>query len=93
MQTLNQIKAHIFDTIDKIALKSSDNATEKSVLRQDDGRVTLEMDSLDMTDLQMKLEEHYNLKIPDEEAMRWDTAGDVFEYVKKRVPYEGWIKD
>jgi acyl carrier protein len=40
-------------------------------------------DSLDIVELIMALEEEFNMEIPDEEAEKISTVGDVVEYIKK----------
>jgi acyl carrier protein len=39
-------------------------------------------DSLDIVELIMALEEEFDLEIPDEEAEKISTVGDVVEYIK-----------
>lgn len=43
----------------------------------------LGMDSLDMTETVMELEERYKLKIPDEEFGNMRTIGNVIDYIKE----------
>ncbi|HCQ89338.1 MULTISPECIES: acyl carrier protein [unclassified Clostridium] len=42
-------------------------------------------DSLDIVELIMALEEEFDIEIPDEEAEKISTVGDVVEYIKARV--------
>ena len=39
-------------------------------------------DSLDIVELLMALEEEFEIEIPDEEAEKLTTVGDIVEYVK-----------
>ncbi len=41
-------------------------------------------DSLDTVELVMALEEEFGIDIPDEDADKIKTVGDVMEYLKKR---------
>lgn len=41
-------------------------------------------DSLDTVELVMALEEEFSIDIPDEDADKIKTVGDVMEYLKKR---------
>lgn len=41
-------------------------------------------DSLDIVELLMALEEEFDIEIPDEEAEKLSTVGDIVEYVKKQ---------
>ena len=42
-------------------------------------------DSLDIVELIMALEEEFDLEIPDEEAEKVTTVGDVVEYIKNNT--------
>lgn len=39
-------------------------------------------DSLDIVELLMALEEEFDIEIPDEEAEKLSTVGDIVEYIK-----------
>lgn len=41
-------------------------------------------DSLDIVELVMTMEEEFDLDIPDEDAEKMKTVGDVIEYVKSK---------
>jgi len=42
-------------------------------------------DSLDTVELIMQMEEEFNLEIPDEEAEKLTTVGDVVKYIEEKV--------
>ena len=42
-------------------------------------------DSLDIVELIMALEEEFDMEIPDEDAEKVVTVGDVVEYIKENV--------
>jgi acyl carrier protein len=42
-------------------------------------------DSLDTVELIMKMEEEFNLEIPDEDAERLRTVGDVVNYLESKI--------
>ncbi|MGI6372803.1 MAG: acyl carrier protein [Caldicoprobacterales bacterium] len=42
----------------------------------------LDADSLDIVELIMALEEEFDMEIPDEEAEKISTVGDVIDYIK-----------
>ncbi len=46
----------------------------------------LEADSLDLVELVMELEDSYGIKIPDDEAARIQTVGQVVDFVAARAP-------
>lgn len=61
---------------DQLGVDADDVTTESSFI--DD----LGADSLDIVELLMALEEEFDIEIPDEEAEKLSTVGDVVEYIK-----------
>ena len=45
----------------------------------------LNADSLDVVEIIMALEEEFDIEIPDEDAEKIRTVGDVTEYIKERI--------
>lgn len=45
-------------------------------------------DSLDIVELIMALEEEFDIEIPDEEAEKFPTVGNVVDYVKEHTENE-----
>jgi acyl carrier protein len=77
----------IFDKIKEIVIEQlgvdpEDVAMESSFI--DD----LGADSLDIVELIMALEEEFDLEIPDEEAEKFPTVGDVVSYIKEHTENE-----
>jgi acyl carrier protein len=62
--------------VDQLGVEEDDVTMEASFI--DD----LGADSLDIVELIMALEEEFDLEIPDEEAEKISTVGDVVEYIK-----------
>ena len=64
-----------------------------TVLGMDPEEITMDMtflndlgaDSLDLVELIMGIEEEFNIEIPDGEAEKVVTVGDVVEYIKENV--------
>lgn len=52
---------------------------------QDDLRNDLGLDSLDMIELLFKIEEVFDLEIPNEDLVQIATVGDVIAYVERRL--------
>jgi acyl carrier protein len=45
----------------------------------------LQADSLDIVEMVMRLEETFDIKIPDQEIGGLDTVGKVVEYIEKKL--------
>lgn len=59
---------------------------DENEITMDSGFVDdLGADSLDIVELIMALEEEFDMEIPDEDAEKITTVGDVVEYIKARV--------
>ena len=59
---------------------SAEKITMKSLFMDD-----LKADSLSVVELVLAIEEAFNLEIPDEDAEKIKTVGDVVNYVKTRA--------
>jgi len=71
---------------DKIkAMLSVQLNVESADLTEDSSFDDLDADSLDVVEVIMALEEEFDLEIPDEDAERIRTVGDVIEYINDRV--------
>lgn len=62
--------------VDQLGVEESEIKLESSFI--DD----LGADSLDIVELIMAFEEEFNIEIPDEDAEKIGTVGDVVEYIK-----------
>lgn len=63
---------------DKLSI-NEDEITMDSAFLED-----LNADSLDIVELIMALEEEFDIEVPDEEAEKITTVGDVVEYIKSQ---------
>lgn len=61
---------------DQLSIDPEDVAMESSFIED------LGADSLDIVELLMALEEEFDIEIPDEEAEKLVTVGDVVDYIK-----------
>ena len=59
---------------------SEDEVTLEASFKDD-----LDADSLDLFELVMALEEEFDIEIPDSDAEKVVTVGDVVEYIKENV--------
>lgn len=74
----------IFDKVKEIIIEqlgvAEDAVTEDAAFIDDLGA-----DSLDIVELIMALEEEFDIEIPDSDAEKVVTVGDVVEYIKDHV--------
>ncbi|MBA7534243.1 Acyl carrier protein [subsurface metagenome] len=74
MESMDRIKKIIVDRL----------GVDKSKITENSSFVDeLGADSLDIVDLIMAFEEEFNLEIPDEDAEKMKTVGDVIFYLNK----------
>jgi acyl carrier protein len=73
------IKQEVLDIImDQLGVDAENLTVDKSFVED------LNADSLDLTELVMRLEEHFGFEIAEEDAAKLKTVGDVIEYIEKR---------
>lgn len=71
----------IFEKVKEVIIEQL--AVEDDVIKLDTSFIDdLGADSLDIVELIMALEEEFDLQIPDSEAEKITTVGDVVEYIK-----------
>ena len=74
----------VFDKVKEIIVNQlgvSDTAVTMEASFIDD----LGADSLDIVELVMALEEEFDIEIPDEDAEKAVTVGDVVDYIKENI--------
>ena len=74
----------VFERVKKVIIEQlgvAENAVTSEASFLDD----LSADSLDIVELVMALEEEFDIEIPDEDAEKVTTVGDVVEYIKDNV--------
>ncbi len=74
----------IFDKVKKIVVEQlgvDDEHVTKTATFVDD----LSADSLDIVELIMGIEEEFEIEIPDTDAEKIVTVGDVVDYIKDRI--------
>ena len=74
----------IFDKVKEIIIEQL-GVTESSITMEAPFIDDLGADSLDIVELIMALEEEFDLEIPDSDAEKVVTVGDVVEYIKDNV--------
>ena len=74
----------IFDKVKEIIIEQL-GVTESSITMKASFIDDLGADSLDIVELIMALEEEFDIEIPDSDAEKVVTVGDVVEYIKDHV--------
>lgn len=74
----------IFERIKKIIVEQL-GAPETSVTSEASFVDDLGADSLDIVELVMAIEEEFSIEIPDADAEKVTTVGDVVDYIKENV--------
>ena len=74
----------IFEKVKKIIIEQL-NVSEDSVTEEASFIDDLGADSLDIVELIMALEEEFDTEIPDSDAEKVVTVGDVVDYIKDHV--------
>ena len=69
-----------FDTIRDIIVEQL-NVEESMVTEDTNLMKDLEADSLDAVEIIMAIEEQFDIEIPDDEAEKFQTVGDLVDYV------------
>ena len=74
----------IFDKVKEVIIEQL-GVTESAITPEASFIDDLGADSLDIVELIMALEEEFDLEIPDSDAEKVVTVGDVVEYIKDNV--------
>ncbi len=74
----------IFEKVKKIIVEQL-GASESSITNEASFIDDLGADSLDIVELIMALEEEFDIEIPDSDAEKVATVGDVVDYIKEHV--------
>ena len=74
----------VFEKVKAIIVEQL-QATESSVTMEASFIDDLGADSLDLVELIMALEEEFDIEIPDADAEKVVTVGDVVDYIKENV--------
>lgn len=74
----------VFEKIKEIIIEQL-SVDESMVLPETNLMKDLEADSLDAVEIIMAIEEEYDIEIPDEEAEKIQTVGDLVKYVEEQT--------
>ena len=75
--------ASTFDDVSEVINNTLPNVDKESLTMDTTFQGDLNADSLDLVELIMELEEHYDLSIPDEDAQEIASIGDAVRYIEK----------
>ena len=81
---LNMSSEEVFEKVKAIIVEQLQVA-EGSITEESSFIDDLGADSLDLVELIMALEEEFGIEIPDSDAEKVVTAGDVVNYIKENV--------
>ncbi len=72
-------KEKVIDVISQATKKNASEISETTNFIDD-----LNLDSLDMVELMMKMEDEFGVEIPEDETENLKTVGDVLSYLEKK---------
>lgn len=75
--------ASTFDDVAEVISNTLPNVDKESLSMDTTFQGDLNADSLDLVELIMELEEHYDLSIPDEDAQGIASIGDAVRYIEE----------
>ena len=75
----------VFDEVLEVIAKSLKDVDKSKVTMETRFEDDLNADSLDLVELIMELEEHYDLAIPDEDAQSISTVGEAVRYIQEHA--------
>ena len=75
--------ASTFDDVAEVISNTLPNVDKDSLSMDTTFQGDLNADSLDLVELIMELEEHYDLSIPDEDAQEIASIGDAVRYIEE----------
>jgi acyl carrier protein len=84
MKGVRMSTEEVFERVKKVIIEQL-GVTESAVTSEASFLDDLSADSLDIVELVMALEEEFDIEIPDEDAEKVTTVGDVVEYIKDNV--------
>ncbi len=74
----------VFEKVKKIIIECT-GADDEDITTETDLNADLDMDSFDIVEMIMDIEEEFNIEIPDSEAEKFCTVGDIVEYIKENT--------
>ena len=66
-----------------IVCENANNVSRDQITRQTTFQEDLALDSLDIVELVMELEEEFDINIPDDQAEKIRTVGEAIDYIER----------
>ena len=77
--TRKDLEKMLTDALNWVTGLEKNRFTLRTRLKKD-----LELDSLDLVELEMKIEEKFGFVIKDEDLFKFKTVGDIYKFLEKR---------
>ena len=74
----------VFDKVKEIIMEQI-NVEEDAITMDTHLMRDLEADSLDAVEIIMAIEDEYDIEVPDEEAEKFQSVGDLVRYVEEHI--------
>lgn len=74
--TFDKIKAII---VEQLSVDEADVTNETHLMKD------LEADSLDAVEIIMAIEDEFDIEVPDEDAEKFQSVGDIVKYVEEKL--------
>ena len=84
--TRKDLEKMLTDALNWVTGLEKNRFTLRTRLKKD-----LELDSLDLVELEMKIEEKFGFVIKDEDLFKFKTVGDIYKFLEKRSDVL-WLK-
>jgi acyl carrier protein len=75
----------VFKKVKSLILEQLKDVKEEDITEDASFIDDLGADSLDIVELIMRLEEEFDIEIPDEDAEKINTVGELVEYIEKKI--------
>ena len=75
----------IFDRVKAVIIEQLDVDEDVVITPETSMMKDLDADSLDAVEIMMELEDEFDIEIPDEDAEKFKTIGDIVKFVESKI--------
>lgn len=75
----------VFDKVKEVIIEQLGVSEEVEITPETSMMKDLEADSLDAVEIMMALEDEFEIEIPDEDAEKFKTIGDIVKFVESKI--------